>query len=205
MRGGASDIARSAIGADMDESLWGAEFGLCGAGYVSVLGRINIEMDDFRQYIIDSILFYIERQKYVPKALLDISPRHLLMVNDENFRKILQPYIELYDEKINTLNQSNLQTGIWNEWRYWIHGIGCRLTHLHTQEPLEWDAPDVNGFRFEWFWAHFLWRRENHKQDTLVEKYWSSEYHLHSERQIFMLIANLAIIQTREDGISFLR
>jgi len=162
-------------------------------------------MDDFRHLITNLILFYIRRQSIVSRALLDISPRHLLMVNDDDFRKILQPYIELYEEKVSMMSQPNLQSGVWGEWRYWIHGIGCKLVHIRTQEPLEWDTPDLYGFRFDWFWVHFLWRYENDKQDVIVEKYISSKYNQYSERQIFTLLVDLDAIDTRLDGISFLR
>ncbi|MEQ8675583.1 MAG: hypothetical protein RLP44_30690 [Aggregatilineales bacterium] len=46
------------------------------------------------------------------------------------------------------------QTGFWgedNEWAYFLHGPGCRLTHVETGEIVEWDVGDIDRFNFNWF------------------------------------------------------
>src|SRR5262249_47994955 len=54
------------------------------------------------------------------------------------------------------------QTGIWKgEWQHYFHGHGCRLTHVLTGEPFDWDASDPRQFRPGEFIAHLQWRLEN--------------------------------------------
>ena len=161
-------------------------------------------MTDFHHIMTGLIRHYIVRQRVIPRALLDISPRHLFMVNDESFKKTLRTYIELYDSNINSMQNLNIQSGAWQEWRYWIHGIGCKLVHVQTSEPLEWDVPELNGFRFDWFWEHLLWRLNHERDDNFVKEYVTSEYSQYSEMQIFTRLSESGIIYTRIDGISFL-
>lgn len=49
------------------------------------------------------------------------------------------------------------QRGYWGEngeWKYFLHGGGCRLTHRQTGERIEWDAGDLNTFNVDWFVAY---------------------------------------------------
>ena len=55
------------------------------------------------------------------------------------------------------------QRGIWhdseqNEWEYYLHGGGCKLTNVETGEPINWDAPNVNSFTQMFFERHLLWQ-----------------------------------------------
>jgi len=55
------------------------------------------------------------------------------------------------------------QSGIWrdsenNEWRYFLHGSGCRLTNVNTGEPIDWDCPDVNKYDKWKFMFHLMWQ-----------------------------------------------
>jgi hypothetical protein len=40
--------------------------------------------------------------------------------------------------------------------------LGARLwvqvNHLQTNEPIEWDSPDLDAFDEWWFWQHLEWR-----------------------------------------------
>jgi hypothetical protein len=144
---------------------------------------------------------YIQRQRIVIRALIDISPRLLMMIDDATLKKSLEPYIVAHEEKINSIGS---QSGVWETWQYWLHGIGCRLTHIQTQEPLEWDAPYLNGFRFDWFWNHLIWRIRNEPQDALVSQYLKLIYTGYSEIDIFPYLGQLGVIKTKIDGISFL-
>ena len=55
------------------------------------------------------------------------------------------------------------QRGIWrddenNEWQYFLHGGGCRLTNMKTGEPIDWDCPDLNSYDKYKFLHHLEWQ-----------------------------------------------
>lgn len=50
---------------------------------------------------------------------------------------------------------SATQWGYWgqdNEWNYFLHGVGCRLIHAITGEPIDWDVSDLDRFDPYWLW-----------------------------------------------------
>lgn len=65
------------------------------------------------------------------------------------------------------------QIGIWrDEWEYFMHGRGCRLTHKTTKEPFEWDAGHPKSFYLGSFYTHAQWRTLHDPQhdDILLYK-----------------------------------
>ena len=55
---------------------------------------------------------------------------------------------------------SATQLGYWgknNEWKYFLHGGGCRVTHTITGEIVDWDAPDLYQFDPYWFAGWLAW------------------------------------------------
>jgi hypothetical protein len=63
------------------------------------------------------------------------------------------------------------QGGYWgenNEWEYFFHGWGCRLTHTLTGEPIEWDAPDLMAIDIYWFRNHLQWLLDQETDLELV-------------------------------------
>lgn len=109
----------------------------------------------------DLIAFFLERQRVVALAMLDIHPMPLQMAGTHILGIEIAPYVQRWREKMRRSRrfQRNWQTGIWRgEWKHFAHGQGCLLTHLHTSEPLEWDAPDLLWFEKWWFWNHLEWR-----------------------------------------------
>lgn len=48
-----------------------------------------------------------------------------------------------------------------NEWKVWVHGIGCKLTNVESGEPIEWDAPDTQVFDAYWFSNWLTWHLKN--------------------------------------------
>ncbi len=115
------------------------------------------------------ILYFIERQRLVMLAMLDLNP--IVLQGAVNLPSLdLEPYIKRFHNKLGNLKQGeSYQVGIWkNDWKHWVHGIGCRLTHIHTGEYLEWDAVDANGFDMGWFCDHLMWRLEHESDDPFV-------------------------------------
>jgi hypothetical protein len=102
--------------------------------------------------------------------------------------------VQKWLQKINTDEAfaRNWQSGIWrDEWKHWAHGIGCRLTHIHTGERIEWDAPDLQAFDEGWFWNHLIWRMEQNTSEDKFQPYsgWLSVIYDHMRTQN-MIVAN---------------
>jgi hypothetical protein len=60
------------------------------------------------------------------------------------------------------------QIGHWgqdDEWDYFLHGGGCKLTHTVTGEVIEWDAPHLQHFDPSWFVNWLMWFINSHKDD----------------------------------------
>lgn len=153
------------------------------------------------------ILYFIERQRLVVLAVLDLSPKLLTMDQSANFPSIdLEPYIDRFYERLGNIKSGeSFQSGIWkNDWKHWLHGKGCRLTHIQTGERLDWDAPDAHAFRIEWFWNHLDWRLENESDDPFV-----AQAAIFLEKSIgWDIISSLesaGVIETGDDGISRLK
>jgi hypothetical protein len=90
---------------------------------------------------------FVQRQKLALAALSEIRPDLL-----GGPGKPVRPSKE---------DIKSTQSGYWGrdkEWRYFLHGRGCRLVHTVTGEPIEWDAPDVQRFDPHWFvnWLNWL-------------------------------------------------
>jgi hypothetical protein len=122
------------------------------------------------QNIKSLMAYYIQRQRIVLLAMLYLNPSSLAMNGDSIEGIDLELYLENYAIKEqNCQNPIELQLGVWkNEWKFWVHGIGCRLIHVESGEPIEWDAPNIYLFRFEWFWQHLMWRCEFESEDPVI-------------------------------------
>src|SRR5688572_17128800 len=119
----------------------------------------------------EALAYFIERQKLVAQAMTDLDldlnevgefgpiawasnsesdklgaadkiKREIAKANDPRTKKMLQLALRASERELT-------QSGVWHdrensEWRYFLHGSGCRLTHTQTGEPIDWDCPDVN-------------------------------------------------------------
>ena len=73
----------------------------------------------------------------------------------------LRPYLIDSTQRLpNEEDFSAAQLGYWgqdNEWKYFLYGGGCRLTHTITGEVFDWDAPDLNRFDAYSFMRWLAW------------------------------------------------
>jgi hypothetical protein len=115
------------------------------------------------------IAYFVERQRLVGLALLELRPRFVSFGGQDKFLGIdVAPYLEAYYERESRASQK----GIWKkDWEHWIHGMGCRLTHLQTGEPIEWDAPNLRELDLGWFDNHLRWRLEKEPHDPSIKRY----------------------------------
>src|SRR5690242_15998807 len=69
--------------------------------------------------------------------------------------KKFRPYwVGLSDRRSNKEYISATGHGHWgqdNEWDYYLHGVGCKLTHKITGEVINWDASNLKHFDPYWF------------------------------------------------------
>jgi hypothetical protein len=118
------------------------------------------------------IAFFLERQRVVALAMLDIHPGPLQMAGTHILGIEIEPYVRTWRGKMKRSRRfrRNWQSGIWRgEWKHFAHGFGCLLTNLHTGEPIEWDAPDLQAFEKWWFWNHLEWRVKQETDPHIVE------------------------------------
>ena len=103
------------------------------------------------------LLLFVQRQHIVYELLYDIHPDFLFDIkalSDDN----IDAFMEITEQY-----QHIPGSGFWgkdNEWEYWIHGRGCRITHVITEELIEWDTPDPLVFDRDWFTKYVNWFRE---------------------------------------------
>ena len=129
-------------------------------------------MDELQSAIHRLLKRFVSRQVLALRAIEEMRPAKMFMRNNDYS---VQKYIEANEVSANfpTIGY----TGENNEWQYFFHGAGCRLTHTITQEPVEWDAPDVNAFDSYWFvnWLEWLLNYEATGEDaTIVRKAFDS-------------------------------
>jgi hypothetical protein len=158
--------------------------------------------DDLINLFQNLIVYYLERQKLVVLAMIDVQPLVLTMKGADIPAIDLQPYIDRVRHK--DADGTRLYFGVWkNDWKYRLHGIGCELIHIQTKEPLEWDAPNSEKFRFEWFWEHLLWRSRYETDDPFVSKIiiWMKDK---TWSDVFDILTNEKLIDTDIDGKSSL-
>src|SRR4051812_9849804 len=104
---------------------------------------------EIEQSIYELISKFVSRQSLVFQAVKELRP-HILVstgaISGENIK--------------NTSRFDIPQTGIWGanqDWKYFLHGLGCKLIHTETQEPIEWNAPNPNAFDKFWFANWLKW------------------------------------------------
>ena len=59
--------------------------------------------------------------------------------------------------------------GAWeqdDEWDYFLHGAGCKVTHKISGEVIQWDARALNHFDVRWFVEWLVWRIKNQPDDS---------------------------------------
>src|SRR5258708_35574400 len=114
-------------------------------------------MDDNTQETLQAAVYrlvvrFVQRQQLPLEVILKYRP-HLV---DSTKRRPTKEYA------------SATQIGHWgqdNEWDYFLHGVGCRLTHTITGEVIDWDASNVYLFdRYSLGWWR-TWFLQHNSQD----------------------------------------
>lgn len=116
-----------------------------------------------RDYILSMIGTYIARQQLACEAMAELRPDKVATARfvgrrEISFEEVLDLAEQYKDAPYN---------GFWNRhgnWKYSIHGGGCRLTNIETGEPLDWDAPDREVFDLYFFATWLMWVTKQEQQ-----------------------------------------
>jgi len=114
------------------------------------------------------IVEYIFRQRLVHECMTELRP-DLIAIADKAMSR--HKKVEIIQKQPRNPRISNI--GTWQKygtWEYYIHGGGCRLINLMTEEPLEWDAPDMNSFDDLWFFNWCKWVSQINKQYSNISE-----------------------------------
>ncbi len=122
-----------------------------------------MELSNIQHAIFATILKYVERQKIALEAIIDLRPDIWILTSGENLNEEL---IKRTEVSVHTPQSGHWGTG--KEWSYFIHGLGIRLLHTITQEPIEWDAPDINTFDRYWFVNYVEWLLNQHSEEQTL-------------------------------------
>lgn len=88
--------------------------------------------------VYDLVRRYIERQETARDALKEVRPDALFYHDKDATGEMVAAMVQAHMHKT---------SGEWHDWDFTIIDKGIRLVHRTTQEPIEWEAPDVNTFQ----------------------------------------------------------
>jgi uncharacterized protein DUF6896 len=121
------------------------------------------ELSDIQKAVLTLIQQFVERQKLVVQIVTELCPELLAIATGQLPTDKLLELMELFVSKP--------QIGYWgnhDEWRYFFHGGGCLLTHITTQEPIEWDAPILERFDRYWLVNWMEWSLTQKKEGEII-------------------------------------
>jgi len=141
-----------------------------------------------------AIVYYIERQQSVVQAMLDLKldinaigkfgalawgydelsnesslaeiDRLLQNTFDEHKREVLKA--RKYAMEVKVSRKGVWMDGTGQDWSYHLHGGGCLLQNIQTQEPLDWDCPNPKAFDSYFFARHLDWRLNTNQADEEI-------------------------------------
>jgi hypothetical protein len=131
--------------------------------------------DDALWAMCNIVAYFVQRQQIVVQAMAELAPPLLKHAQIDKFLGID------IDEAVGAFYKADKypeQFGVWNKvWKYRRHGIGCELVHIHTGEPIEWDAVHVLTFDVRWFGIHLDWRIDHQcdNPDIVIYTKWLSD------------------------------
>lgn len=119
------------------------------------------QLTDLQAAILAHVGKFVERQQLVLDAMRILRPDKVMRVEGKG-----RP------EEISRLTQKYMRTsqvGRWQnsegEWDYFLHGNGCRLTHVETAEIIQWDLGSLKCFDKHWFIDYLRWYIDTHDDD----------------------------------------
>jgi len=121
------------------------------------------QLNTHQKAVLNLIRQFVNRQRLVFEAIRELRPTVLLStgaIKREDLVGKLKLRSEIPDK------------GLWGknkEWEYSFHGLGCKLTHMVTREPIEWNAPSINNFDRYWFMNWTNWYLQQNSEDSSLQ------------------------------------
>jgi hypothetical protein len=115
------------------------------------VGRMN-HLSSLQSSVFSLVKRFVARQVVVLDAMRDLRPDIIMPLENRGDAELWSKLRIEYSKKS--------QVGYWgecDEWEYFLHGGGCRLTHRQTGEKIQWDAGDLNLFNVDWFVDYLQW------------------------------------------------
>lgn len=122
------------------------------------------QQDGIEDIVLDFIVEFVGRLDIVREAVFQLHPFLAWKVWKNKKPRTLQKRAK-FMKKTKKMPYS----AIWKkDWNYQVHGMGCKLTHILTGEPLEWDVDKMYSFDKYWFINWLQWRLLDGKEDETV-------------------------------------
>jgi hypothetical protein len=125
-----------------------------------------MNLTETQSAVIALIKRFVERHQLVRAAIGDLRP-HFLLDRGSTVEAVLE-----WAQMDAKCSHEILQGGYWgtdNEWEYFVHGGGCRLTHTVTRELIDWDAPNIHRFDKFWLVDYLQWLLQQQSNDNWLQ------------------------------------
>jgi hypothetical protein len=175
-----------------------------------------------KQELYQAIAYFIERQQLVVHAMLDLKldldamgkfgasgwvsrvssidgKSHLDTFSQEPINERQREFFNAvkYAEEMKVPGLGSWRDKSGFEWKYLLHGAGCSLINVQTNEPIDWDCPNPKAFDKFFLYRHLEWR-VNARQDENDLK-WMKE--LLGEFDSLRLLVNSLFADLLQDGL----
>jgi hypothetical protein len=119
------------------------------------------QLSSLQSSVVSLVKRFVGQQSIVLDAMRDLRPDIIMPLENHGSPE------EWTNLKIKYSKKSQL--GYWgdnDQWEYFLHGGGCKLTHRQTGEIIQWDAGDLNKFNVDWFVDYLQWAlKQNTDED----------------------------------------
>ncbi len=169
---------------------------------------MNIEQNDAQNTLLQFVNYYLERRRQtVIEVMIYFRPNLVILYGLEQILNLEKTFETKYHKKI----ADHLQwlskhpkhfSGIWKHvWKYQLHGIGCELRHLVTNEYYDWDIQHPMRFSTFELYRYLQWY-VNHAKDTtfLTLKEFNIPNTKHGLSDLLQAIKSDAHLQIISDG-----
>jgi hypothetical protein len=127
----------------------------------------SYENDRLLAAVYSLIKLFVERQSIVLEAIRDLRPDWIIRAEG----RISKEFSKSEWQKFVLKYARSPQLGFWgkdNEWEYFLHGIGCRMKHTTTGEPLDWDLGSLQTFHKWTFFYYVQWLIEQGENNNAL-------------------------------------
>ncbi len=118
------------------------------------------QLSSLEASMLSLVKLFVERQAIVLDTMRDLRPDIIMQIEKRDNSEFWAGWTRESWQAFVLENIRKPATGYWgdnNEWAYFLHGGGCRLTHTKTGEIIQWDAGSLRRFDWHWFVDYLNW------------------------------------------------